>query len=118
MPARADLDFKEAQAEGTDFVLMRYARGAEHDGEWAKLSLPATVAFPVKAVQKKGEKGQLVRVTGQLPGDGVAQVRENGPTNLPPLLDGTKETPRAQVLAEARACCGRVLPEVGDRASS
>lgn len=99
LPPRANLDFKQPYAARTDFVLMRDAGWAKHDGERAELGILPAVAFAVMAVKKQGEEGEVVGVHGQLARSGVTQIGEDGATLLALAVDGTEEIARAHMFS-------------------
>jgi hypothetical protein len=90
-PAGSQLDVEEAQTAGRNFILMRNARGPEHQRHWRKLFLLAAVAFPVKTMQQQAEKRQFVGVLGQLPRYRMAQIAENRAGMLLAMADGAEE---------------------------
>ena len=71
----ADLDFVKANAARPDFVLMGKARRPEHKAERSALAL-AALAFAIQTVEQEGEKGEFMRMHGELAGSGMAQIGE------------------------------------------
>ena len=90
-PAGPQLDVKEPQAPRRDFVLMRNARGPEHQRHGRELFLLAAVAFAVKAAEQQTEKGQFVRVHRQLARDRMSQIAEDRPGMLQAMADRAEE---------------------------
>lgn len=102
LPARAKLNFVEVDAARADFVLMGDTRGTKHECERAELGLPAAIAFAVVAVEKQSKKREFMRMHGQLAGNGVAEIREDGAALLALAMNGAVEIARAHVLAGGR----------------
>ena len=91
LPAGPQLDVKEPQAAGSDFILMRNACRPEHQRHGRKLLLLAAVAFAVKTMQQLAEKRQFVGVHGQLPRHRMAQIAENRAGMLQTMADSAEE---------------------------
>ncbi|HEX8837487.1 MAG TPA: hypothetical protein VF748_11165 [Candidatus Acidoferrum sp.] len=102
-PGGADLDLVKANAARPDFVLMGNARGPEHNAERSVLALVAAVAFTIQTVEHEGEKGEFVRMHGELAGSGMAQIGENGATVFAFALNCAEEAACAHVLGGGRA---------------
>lgn len=101
LPRRAKLDFVQANATRADFVLMGNAGGAKHKREGAELGLAAATALGVEAVKQQSEKRKFMRMHGELAGNGVAQIGENGAALLALAVDGAEEIARAHVTSGA-----------------
>ena len=91
LPRRAELYVEKTQTAGRDFILMRNAGGAEHDGHGSKLFELAAVAFAVKAAEEQAEEGEIVGVHGEFAGNGMAEIAEHGAGMFDAVADGAEE---------------------------
>src|SRR5262249_23084370 len=113
LPGGTQLDFEEAQAAEADFVLMGNPSGAKHDREGAVLSLTAAVTFAVQAIEEQSEKRELVGMHKQFAGNGMTQVRKNGPALFVLAVNGAIEATGAHAkVADVRTirCAHRNSP--------
>ena len=102
LPEGAEFDVEETQAAGSDFVLVRNARGAEHQGQWRELFVLTAVAFAVVAAEKQAEEGQLVRVDRELARDGMAEIAKDGAGIFDTIAYGAKELAASEGLLARR----------------
>jgi hypothetical protein len=87
---------EEPQATGRNFILVRYASGPEHQRHRRKLLLLSAIEFAVKTTEQQTEKGQIVRMHGQLARNRMAQIAEDRPGTLQAVADGAEELPALQ----------------------
>lgn len=109
-PGGADLDFVKANAARPDFVLMGKARRPEHKAERSVLAVTAAAAFAIQTVEQEGEKGEFMRMHGELAGSGMAQIGENGVTLFAFALNCSEEAACAHV--SGWGCVGNSSTEV------
>ncbi len=90
-PTGAKFDVEETQAARSNFVLMRDAAGAKHQGHRGELFRLAAVTLSIKAAEEQAEERHIMRVHGQLARGGMAEIAEDGGGEFDAMAYGAEE---------------------------